>query len=37
MIENPNTGWETFTNHITTKNLTFIVTTDPAKKQRQIK
>ena len=32
MIENPNTGWETFTNHIITKDLIFIVTTDPAKK-----
>ena len=32
MIENPNTGWETFTNHIITKDLTLIVATDPANK-----
>ena len=32
MIENPNAGWETFTNHIITKDLTFIVATDPANK-----
>ena len=32
MIENPNAGWETFKNHIITKDLTFIVATDPANK-----
>ena len=32
MIENPNAGWVTFTNHIITKDLTFIVATDPANK-----
>ena len=32
MIENPNAGWKTFTNHIITKDLTFIVATDPANK-----
>ena len=32
MIENLNAGWETFTNHIITKDLTFIVATDPANK-----
>ena len=32
MIENPNAGWGTFTNHIITKDLTFIVATDPANK-----
>ena len=32
MIKNPNTGWETFTNYIITKDLTFIVAIDPANK-----
>ena len=32
MIDNPNAGWETFTNHIITKDLTFIVAIAPANK-----
>ena len=32
MIEHPNSNWDQFTNHLITKDLTFIVATDPAKK-----
>ena len=32
MIEHPNANWDQFTNHVITKDLTFIVATDPANK-----
>ena len=32
MIEHPNSNWDQFTNHVITKDLTFIVATDPANK-----
>ena len=32
MIEHPNPNWDHFTNHVITKDLTFIVAIDPANK-----
>ena len=32
MIEHPNSNWDQFTNHVITKDLIFIVATDPANK-----
>ena len=32
MIEHPNSNWDQFTNHVITKDLTFIVANDPANK-----
>ena len=32
MIEHPNLNWDQFANHVITKDLTFIVATDPANK-----
>ena len=32
MIEHPNSNWDQFTNHVITKDLTFIVATDLANK-----
>ena len=32
MIEHPNSNWDQFTNHVITKDLTFIVAIDPTKK-----
>ena len=32
MIEHPNSNWDQFTNHVITKDLTFVVATDPANK-----
>ena len=37
MIEHPNANWDQFTSHIITKDLTFIVATDPASLETQIK